>query len=294
MLRSLLSVVGVSSLLIVAPPSVASAADMDLPLKAPPLVTYDWTGFYVGANVGYSWGQWDASSNQGIFNFESTSASPRLDGWLGGIQAGYNWQLSNPWVVGLEGDIQATGEKDSQSWTDPGVAAVVPAVCPPGFSGTPPNCIPPPTAFVPQRPGAGPASLNSEWSFPWFGTVRGRVGVTPDAARKWMLYVTGGLAFGDSDYSFSWSNPGGASGRQAYSLSSNQTLWGWVAGGGIEAVLSGRWTAKLEYLYLDLGTQSIHSLDIDGAPFNVNNSVRDQILRVGVNYHFGGPFMTQE
>ena len=109
-----------------------------------------------------------------------------------------------------------------------------------------------------------------------------------------MFYVTGGLAFGESDYSFSWSNPGGASGRQSYALSSNQTLWGWVVGGGIEAVLSERWTAKLEYLYLDLGTQSINTLDIDGAPFSVNNTVRDQILRVGVNYHFGGPFMTQQ
>ncbi len=157
------------------------------------------------------------------------------------------------------------------------------------FFGTPPNCFQN-TAFVPQRPGTGPAYLNSAWSFPWFGTVRGRVGFTPDAARQWMFYVTGGLAFGEADYSFAWSNPGGASGRQAYSLSSNQTLWGWVVGGGIEAVLSGRWTAKLEYLYLDLGTQSINTLDIDGAAFSVNNTVRDQILRVGVNYHFAGPY----
>ena len=80
-----------------------------------------------------------------------------------------------------------------------------------------------PTAFVPQRPGTGPAFLNSEWNFPWFGTVRGRVGFTPDTARQWMFYVTGGLAFGEA-----------------------------------------------------------------------NNSVHDQILRVGVNYHFGGPFMTEQ
>jgi len=286
-------VVGVSAFLSAALLSAVYAADM--PLKAPalpPPPACTWCGLYIGGNVGYSWGRWDASSDQGIFNFESATASPHLDGWLGGIQAGYNWQLLTPWVVGLEGDIQATGEKDSQSWTDPGVAAAAPG-CPPGFFGTPPDCIAPPTAFVPQRPGAGPAVLNSAWSFPWFGTVRGRVGFTPDAARQWMLYATGGLAFGEADYSFSWSNPGGASGRQAYSLSSNQTLWGWVVGGGIEAVLSDQWTAKLEYLYLDLGTQSINTLDIDGAPFNVNNAVRDQILRVGLNYHFGGPLMTK-
>jgi len=297
MLRHLFRVVGVSSLLIAAPLTASRAADLTPPYqapvyKAPPAAVWDWTGFYLGGNVGYSWGQWGASSNQGIFNFESTTASPRLDNWLGGIQAGYNWQLAKPWVIGLEGDIQGTGERGSQSWTDPGVAAPPAPGCPPGFMD-PPACVPIPTAFVPQRPGTGPAYLNSEWSFPWFGTVRGRVGFTPDAARQWMVYATGGLAFGGADYSFSWFNPGGAVGRQTYSLSSNQTLWGWVVGGGIEAVLWGRWTAKLEYLYLDLGTQSINTLDIDGAPFSVNNTVRDQILRVGVNYHFGGPYMTQ-
>jgi outer membrane immunogenic protein len=255
----------------------ALAADLPVYTKAPPPpVVYDWTGFYAGANVGYSFGQWNASSNQSIFNFESTTANPKLNGWLGGVQAGYNKQFSNPWVLGIEADIQGTGEKASQGWTDP---AVVRAIL--NFS------------FVPQRPGTGPASLNSTWNFPWFGTIRGRVGVTPDAARKWLLYVTGGLAVGESDYSFSWSNPGGAPGRQAYALSSNQTLWGWVVGVGVEAALWGNWTAKAEYLYVDLGTQSINTTDIDGAPFSVQNRVRDQIVRVGVNYRFGGPVVAK-
>ena len=265
----------------------AGAADMTPVYKAPiiaPPAVYDWTGFYVGGNVGYSWGAWDASSNQGIFNFESTAASPRLDGWLGGIQAGYNLQRTGPWVLGLEGDIQGTGEKDSQSWTDPAVA----------LPTLPPNtctaCI---QAFVPQRPGTGPAFLNSEWSLPWFSTVRGRVGFTPDAARKWMLYATGGLAFGEAEYNFTWANPGGAPGRQTYSLSTSEIMWGWVVGGGIEAALAGNWTAKLEYLYLDLGTLSVNTTDIDGGPFTVNNRVRDQIVRVGLNYRFGGPVVAK-
>src|ERR1700678_413759 len=256
----------------------ALAADLPVYTKAPPPALYDWTGFYAGANAGYSWGQWSANSNQGIFNFESPAANPRLNGGLGGIQAGYNKQFANPWVLGIEADIQGTGEKASQGWIDPGVA---PTTCPPGFFGTPPNCIPPAQSFVPQRPGAGPATLSSTWNLPWFGTIRGRVGVTPDAERKWLLYVPGGLAVGESDYSFSWSNPGGAPGRQAYGMSSNQTLWGWAVGGGVEAALWGNWTAKAEYLYVDLGTQSIYTTDVDGAPFSVQNKVRDQIFRVG-------------
>jgi outer membrane immunogenic protein len=265
----------------------AIAADLPVYTKAPPLpVVYDWTGFYAGANVGYSWGRWDASSNQDIFNFETNTANPKLNGWLGGVQAGYNKQFSNPWVLGIEGDIQGTGERASQYWVDPGVP---PVTCPVGFTGTPPNCIPINFSFIPQRTGAGPATLNSNWSFPWFGTLRGRAGVTPDAERKWLFYVTGGLAVGESDYSFWWSNPGGAPGRQAYALSSNQTLWGYSVGAGVEAAISGRWTAKLEYLYVDLGTQSINTTDVDGAPFSVSNKVRDQIVRVGLNYRFEGP-----
>lgn len=157
----------------------------------------------------------------------------------------------------------------------------------------PGGCFTPPQSFIPQRPGTGPANLHSTWNFPWFGTIRGRVGVTPDASRKWLLYVTGGLAVGESDYGFSWSNPGGAPGRQAYGLSSSQTLWGWVVGAGVEAALGGNWTAKAEYLYVDLGTQSIYTTDVDGASFSVRNKVRDQIFRVGVNYRFGSPIVAK-
>jgi outer membrane immunogenic protein len=296
--RTAIGLLAILALFIAATMSPVSALAADLApapapvyTKAPPLpVVYDWTGVYVGANVGYSWGQWNASSNQGIFNFESNYANPRLNGWLGGVQAGYNRQFSNPWVLGIEADIQGTGEKASQYWVDPGVPA---ATCPQGFTGTPPNCVPVFQSFVPQRPGAGPAALNSNWNFPWFGTLRGRAGVTPDAERKWLFYVTGGLAVGESDYSFSWSNPGGAPGRQAYALSSNQTLWGYTVGAGVEAAISGRWTAKLEYLYVDLGTQSINTTDVDGAPFSVSNRVRDQIVRVGLNYRFEGPVVAR-
>lgn len=283
-LRKLLGVVGASSLLVSAFFSFASAADM--PLKAPPLPpapVYSWTGFYIGANVGYSWGDWHSTSNQPVFDFETPSAKPRVDGWLGGGQAGYNWQFAPAWVIGIEGDIQGTGERASQNWVDPGVAAPLP----------PPPCNCCDCAFVPQRPGTGPAFLGHAWSFPWFGTVRGRIGITPDDAHELLLYVTGGLAFGETDYSFTWSNPGGAAGRQFYSLSDDQTRVGFAVGVGAEKKLWSGWSAKLEYLYVDLGTQSISTVDIDGAPFQVNNGIHDNILRIGVNYQFGGPVVAR-
>src|ERR1700686_2745439 len=133
--------------------SVASAAD--LPVKAPAYkgpvaVLPNWTGFYVGGNVGYSRGDWEATSNQAVYNFESKTDSPKVDGWLGGLQAGYNWQ-NGQWVYGIETDFQWTGEKRQHNWSDPGSTCTTDE------------------DFIPPNWGAGPAYVASEWKLRWFG-----------------------------------------------------------------------------------------------------------------------------
>src|SRR4051812_29889795 len=79
--------------------------------KGPAMVDlgYNWTGFYAGLNGGYSWGRSRATA---------VPATPfgvaighDVDGGLGGGQIGYNWQLDRTWVLGLEADIQGTGER---------------------------------------------------------------------------------------------------------------------------------------------------------------------------------------
>jgi outer membrane immunogenic protein len=245
---------------------VASAAAADMPVKMPvkaPVVVFDpWVGFYAGANIGYSWGPWDSSSNQRIFNFESLSASPKVNGILGGLQAGYNWRLAPQWIWGIEGDVQITGEKASEAWTDPEGGNVILQ------------------NFVPRT--GGPATLSSEWKFPWFGTLRLRAGYNP--AENWLLYVTGGLAVGESKYSFNFSQPGTA--PSTYALSQTSTNVGFAVGGGAELKLDRHWSVKAEYLYVDLGTRTINTTDIDGAPFSVSYRVRDHIGRIGLNYFF--------
>jgi outer membrane immunogenic protein len=253
--------------------AVTSAVAADMPVKAPVykapvIVPYNWTGFYVGGNAGYSWGDWDASSNEIIYNSESRTANPKVDGWLVGLQAGYNLQ-SGAWVFGLEGDIQITGEKGSQGLSDP---------------GAPPIIFNPPDDFLPGPPGAGPAAFTHEWKFPWFGTVRGRLGVLP--AERWLLYVTGGLAFGEAEYNMTFSQPGAPPPRRFYALSDSVTKAGWTVGGGVETAFGNNWSVKLEYLYVDLGTRSIDTTDIDGAPFHVEYKIRDNIVRAGLNYRF--------
>ena len=116
----------------------------------------------VGANVGGSWGDWRADSSQRVYNFESFTANPKVDGILGGVQAGYNWRLAPQWLWGIEGDIQATSERASQTWIDPGLPNTLPLLS---------------DDFVPRS--GGPATLSHEWEFPWFGTVRLRAGYNP-------------------------------------------------------------------------------------------------------------------
>jgi outer membrane immunogenic protein len=97
----------------------------------------------------------------------------------------------------------------------------------------------------------------------WLGTVRGRLGYN---AGRWMPYVTGGLAVGDIDS------------RVTGVGSSDKTKAGWTVGAGVEAAIAGPWTAKVEYLYVDLQDAS--------APLGSTTDFRSNIVRGGLNYRF--------
>jgi outer membrane immunogenic protein len=104
----------------------------------------------------------------------------------------------------------------------------------------------------------------------WLSTVRGRVGYAFD---RFLPYVTGGLAVGDIQAN----TPGfpGASTTNA----------GWTVGGGVEVALPGNWSAKAEYLHVDLGRFNCGT-NCGVVPTD-NVSMRDDIFRAGVNYRFG-------
>jgi outer membrane immunogenic protein len=237
------------------------AADMraKLPVKAPikAPVVYDWTGFYIGANVGWSFG--NQSTDWTIPSFPVVSASHQMDGILGGIQDGYNWQSGN-WVVGFEADIQATGQKGTASLT----ASADP--CAPATS-----C---PTTAV----------ASSDVRLQWFGTIRGRLGVTPSSG--WLIYATGGAAYGEVQANESVVT---VTGGPTFTASTNTIHSGWTVGGGIEAALSDNWTAKVEYLYVDLGHITNTVTDPSGQITRVPTDahVTDNVVRVGINYRFG-------
>jgi outer membrane immunogenic protein len=268
--------IAASALLIVAPFSVAIAADMALKAPPPAPAWYDWTGFYAGVNGGYSWGK-SSSTVTGTTGVPSTFTFPlstNMDGGLGGGQIGYNWQFNKNWLFGLEADIQGTWQKGSAQA--------------PTFSFTPTATIAP----LPTTTGTGVLTQK----LPWFGTARARLGVEP--SDHWLLYVTGGLAYGQVNTSANTSTsvafPGGPVLAAASATgTANTTRAGWTIGAGAEWVLSGRWTAKVEYLYIDLGTvnNAFAFTGLAGGAFATvatSSHITDNIFRAGVNYRFSG------
>lgn len=112
------------------------------------------------------------------------------------------------------------------------------------------------------------AAFSCETKNTWFGTVRGRVGYSID---RFLPYITGGVAFGDIE-----ANRTGFAGT-------SDTNAGWTLGAGIEGVIVGNWTAKLEYLYADIGDTTC-SAAACGTATNVDLQVN--VLRAGLNYRF--------
>lgn len=258
----------------------APALAADLPAraytKAPVVVApvATWTGCYIGVNAGYSWGDGSSSLslqpslaawtaiNPNYANFDGRYASSP-SGALGGGQVGCNYQ-SGIFVFGLEADIDYLGA--SNTTTRVGPTAV------------------PTLGSVTQK-------------LDWLGSVRGRVGIAPGS--NWLLYATGGLAYGNTSFSHQFVrtdlNPNvGFAGAL-----SNSIRTGWIIGAGAEYMLTSNWTVKGEYLYYDLG-----STRVVGAPFNqaANGfgadglySTKGSIARVGLNYKFGwgGPVVAK-
>jgi outer membrane immunogenic protein len=281
----------------------AFAADLAVPryTKAPPMVDprYDWSGFYAGLNVGNGWGSSSTTSN---FNdatsgglLSSSAGKFDMNGAIGGGQIGYNWQQAN-WVFGIEADIQASGQRGSASAACAGASATLNGACTLGHLG---GAIQEGDVEVDDAGLPVTSSLNQKLK--WFGTARARLGttITPSI----LLYATGGLAYGEisTTETVNGVNISGVPGQNgatqtpvSATFSNSETKVGWTAGAGIEGALGGNWTAKLEYLYLDLGTTSGSFTTPIVAPSGgflatgYSSHFTDNILRVGVNYRFGG------
>ncbi|SFK62308.1 outer membrane protein [Methylocapsa palsarum] len=249
----------------------------DLAPAAPTPSPYNWTGAYGGVNLG---GHWRNSSMQftgtdssgleaggglgvaqsfGVIPYNGVST---VSGLIGGGQLGYNYQF-NSFVFGLEADVDgATGRNYSSASLSNSV-------------------------FI------FPTLTQSDQRLDWLGTVLGRLGWTP--AERLLLYVTGGLAFGQSTSSFTLTNGFADPALSAYAQSKRNV--GWAVGGGFEFALPdawSNWSVKVEYLYYDLGsstgTVGYQNIDLNEAEefSSLSGKVRNNgnIVRAGLNYKF--------
>ena len=262
----------------------ASAADLPMKAAPMPVAVYNWTGFYIGGNVGGAWNDTrDDVFPTGCFlttvacgggaavnPLRSDSVRLNGSGFVAGAQAGYNWQRER-WVFGLEGDINYNGIRDGSAISRPVLAPLV---------GT---------------------FIHSESDrMDWFGTFRGRVGIT--ATPNFLIYATGGLAVGQVR---SASATGFSATADTYAGSFSDTRVGWTVGGGGEWMIAPQWSVKAEYLYVDLGKASYTQacatpglctappLAAPGATYETDLRIHEHIARVGLNYHFGGPIVAK-
>src|SRR5665213_196639 len=262
MSHKIFAVAVASALLIASSLGVARAADLPMKAAPAPVPYYTWTGWYVGLNAGYGLAEdpfYQTVSAPGL-GIESSSVNSRVtpNGAIAGGQIGYNFQSGHV-VYGVEGDFQWSGQRDTagcglECLSGGGIAATL-----------------------------GTATQNIKW----FGAARGRLGW---ADNGWLLYITGGGAWAGVDATTAFSESGGGIPLVAGSGTTGFTRGGWVVGAGTEVRISGPWSAKFEYLYMDLGgitdTLTITAPGL-GAPvgtFSTNSEIHDHIVRVGVNY----------
>jgi outer membrane immunogenic protein len=276
-----------------------------------------WGGFYAGLNAGYDFGTnnntnvaaWGPQGFSSLFNnipgtmplsgvtlAQSGVAGNNQSGFLGGAQGGYNYQISDKYIVGAETDIQGANINGGGSFVGAGYNV---------------NNINNGSATS-----IGGVKISS--GVDWLGTARGRVGylLTPNL----MVYATGGFSFGgvhtnvtnlaySSYYDPTFMVPGTPPGIQPYfgSTTQKQTLIGWNTGAGAEWMVSDNWSVKTEALYWNLGNMNVATTSVSPAigsaywgvgtsphftlPGQIvvgSASINYQgiIARAGVNYHF--------
>ncbi len=224
--------------------TTAMAADLPEPTPpvevapAPVAPVFNWTGAYLGASLGGSFGNGKVT---GVDFGTPYSSNPSTSGVIGGIFGGYNYQVTPNFVIGAEADISATSAEGKSSIYAAGM----------------------------------PSALNYRSSSSYLGTVRARAGVAFD---RFLVYGTGGLAYGDQEVRLRDTVNGGT-------VKSTSNRVGWTLGAGVEGGITQNLLARVEYLYADLGSES-YGNSYGAIGLSAKAKLNTNIVRAGIAYKF--------
>jgi outer membrane immunogenic protein len=251
-----------------------------------------WTGFYVGINGGFAWGNssvaFTANDPAALAGTCGGGGAPkgqcinsvdfRRDGAVAGGQFGFNWQVNSHWLVGAEADYQWSNLDGSVN-----------------------------SSF--RLGNVGATNMVASQTVDSFGTVRARAGVI--LMPPLLLYGTGGFAFGQVRETLSV--PGVANkglppvgglplggfsyfctiGTACFAGSASQTLFGWSAGAGAEYAITSNLIFRTELLYVHLSAPTVTATAtaVTGtmAPASIAagfSSIYFAVMRAGLNYKF--------
>ena len=245
----------------------ARAADLPAPtLPATVPAVYSWTGVYVGVNGGWA----DGISNwtnhcPGCQSLSTPPTTPSgggppiptfpggetgqfsVSGYIAGGTLGANYQIGS-WVYGVEGDFDWTHLTGNSGSSCGGLSIAEP----------------PPTG----------CETESEW----LATLRGRVGYAFPGfvGDNLLIYGTAGAAVARIK-----------TGLIPPSTFDSSTEAGWAVGAGLEVAFAANWTAKVEYLFVDLPNATCTTTTNCGVLAGSTVSFNENMVRVGVNYKFG-------
>jgi outer membrane immunogenic protein len=220
------------------PPAPPRAAAVYVP---PPLPIYNWSGFYVGVNGGWGFGNAKFSIPASpTTTFPAVSGTATDNGGVVGGTAGVNWQTGG-FVFGVEGDWDYSAINTGTTLT----------IC--NVTGT------------------------CQTGNNWLATLRGRFGY---AADRVLFYGTAGGAFANMQ-------------TVVNGVTNTHDQAGWTAGAGIEWAFADNWTAKVEYLFVDIGSGTVNCATTVcttayGAPIPASVSLTENLIRAGVNFKFNG------
>lgn len=214
-------------------------------------LVFDWSGFYVGGNLGYGTNAEVvhiipyASAPEDLASLTPHVLNTQDSGFLAGGQAGYNW-LRNGNLFGLEGDLDYAHISSANAVTAYNTNLIT------------------------------SVAKNTQW----IGSIRGRIGRL--ASENMLVYLTAGPAWGRADLLFA-QNPSQLD-NAFLSTRKTKTDTGWTGGGGVEYAVTNRIAFKAEYLYLGLGNSSLNFYDPGAQLYQVKSKFNNNLIRLGANY----------